>query len=346
MNNGCSSALDRRAFISHLGRGVLVGSACTGLGAVLTGAAEPLATPYLTRRFFALGTKVVLIVNHPDRRLAQAAASRAVRAVFAVHEEMTCFEPSPLTHVNQVAYSRPVDISAQLAEVLGQAIEVSVESQGLFDVTLGRLRRALLALQRGEVRDRDGRREIEAARESCGPGRLSLDRLRRQVRLLHPRTTVDLNAIAKGYAVDQAAASLRHHGLHDFLINAGGDIYAAGSDGRQSGGWRIFLDGPPPTTQRVLELVVTDRAVATSGNHQRRLLASGRHEAHLVDPLTGGSSRAMASATVLADSATRADAWATAAFVAGLERSPTLLRAQTGLEAYLLSHRGRLMRAV
>jgi thiamine biosynthesis lipoprotein len=87
------------------------------------------------------------------------------------------------------------------------------------------------------------------------------------VRLRNPRTKIDLGGIAAGYAVDEAARLFRFHGILDFLIDAGGDMYVGGNNcvGKP---WRIGIKDPRDRAQVIDVVEVSDRAVVTSGNYE------------------------------------------------------------------------------
>jgi thiamine biosynthesis lipoprotein len=113
-------------------------------------------------------------------------------------------------------------------------------------------------------------------------------------------------------AVDLAASALR--GYRNFVVDAGGDLYLGGANA-QDQPWRVGIRHPRRAGETVAMLRVSDRAVCTSGDYERR---SGRDgHSHLMDARTSQPARAVVSATVLAPTAIVADAFATAAFVLG-----------------------------
>jgi thiamine biosynthesis lipoprotein len=284
------------------------------------------------RRFPALGTRVVIVVRHGDRKLARDAIQAAARQVWAVHAEMTRFEPSPLSDVNAHAHRHPVAVSEGLMALLERAREVTVQSGGRFDVTVGRAAAAL----------REGAPGVPA-RPGPVPGALELDRPAGRVSLTHPWASLDLGGVAKGEAVDRAVAELRRRGLAHFVVNAGGDLYAAGRPSDDVEGWAVRIRDPGPAGGTAHQVTVTERAVATSGNGGRPPVDGEAGGLHLVDPRTGAPAVELGSATVLAPTAAQADAWATAAYVAGPAGAPSLVSAQPGLAAVLVSSHGHVV---
>ena len=100
-----------------------------------------------------------------------------------------------------------------------------------------------------------------------------------------------LGGIAKGWAVDRAAEALRARGLTDFLIEAGGDLYAAGK--RDGAPWEVGVRdprGPPEGT--IAKLQISDAAVSTSGDYEHFFVAARTRYHHLIDPRTCEPARA------------------------------------------------------
>lgn len=268
-------------------------------------------------RLHALGTEVTLLVRSHDARRAERAMHRALREVVAVHQDFTLFEPSPLQQLNRQARGGRVEVPAWLREVLTQAVQVHDRSDGLFDPAAGGCPAdASAQVAAGSLRD------------------VELDGERAALRLHGPRTALDFNGICKGAAVDRAAAVLHRHGLHHFIVNAGGDLLAAGDADDGQPGWPVHLQRAGGS---VLTLRLQDRAAATSGNVERGLAQGQRH---LRDPRLGTTVDPLHTATALHPSATQADAWATALFVAGPARAQSLCEREEALSAILVRHDG------
>ena len=149
-----------------------------------------------------------------------------------------------------------------------------------------------------------------------------------------PHLTLDLNGIAKGYALDQIAAAL--DGL-DFLLELGGEVIARGRhpSGRR---WRIGIERPGTNKlQRVIN--AGNEALATSGDAAQGYVVGGRRYAHVIDPRTAGPiSNDVASVSVLAPSGLLADGLATTAMVLGPNLSEPLLRAYNARALFLLKN--------
>jgi len=183
---------------------------------------------------------------------------------------------------------RRTEIATPVSEILFAATEtalaVAEASGGAFDPTAGHVRS------------------------------VALDAKTRTITLLRP-VQLDLNAVAKGLAVDLAARELRP--FTNFVIDAGGDLYASGKNA-DGDPWRIGIRHPSIDREVIATIDVSDAAVCTSGNYERRDVSDA--PGHIIDPKTGAISDGALSATVVAVSAMLADAMSTAAFVIGGQR--------------------------
>ncbi len=138
----------------------------------------------------------------------------------------------------------------------------------------------------------------------------------------HPEVRLDLASVAKGYGVDAVAALIRERGFTNFLVEVGGEVFAAGVrlDGRQ---WRIGINRPvagAPANQVYKVVALQDRAFATSGDYRIFFEQDGVRFSHVIDPRTGRPvANGVVSVSVTAATCARADGLATALMVMGVE---------------------------
>jgi len=155
----------------------------------------------------------------------------------------------------------------------------------------------------------------------------------------HAAVTVDLSSIAKGYGVDAVAEVLREAGFADFLVEIGGEVFAAGAR-RDGGAWRVGVNRPDPGADpgEVYKVVpLGDQALATSGDYRSYVLEDGRRRSHVIDPRTGQPvTNGVVSASVLAPSCMLADGLATAVMVMGPEAGLALVERLDEVEALII----------
>lgn len=226
---------------------------------------------------------------------------------------------------------RQVDVAVRVDPLLYRAIEfamaVARASGGAFDPTVGRV----LTAQGFDKNYRTGERVAGDGAADAGLADIVLDGREGTV-LLRRAVSLDLGAVAKGFAIDLAAHELE--GCPNFAINAGGDLYLSGSnaEGRP---WRIGIRHPRIAGAIVAELAVSGVAVCTSGDYDRPR-PDGQAGHHIVEPASGNAAGSVASVTVIAPTAMLADALGTAAFVLGPERGIAFLQSQ-GVDGLIIS---------
>lgn len=227
-------------------------------------------------------------------------------------------------------------LSPRFAEVLTAALEIGSMTGGAYDVTVG----PLVELWGFGARVFDGgvpdAETVAQVARRVGAQRLAWDAESRT--LSRPAgMRIDLSSIAKGYAVDRVSALLLEQGLGNTLVEIGGELRARGT--RPEGGpWRLAVESPDPEGQRFIEaLMVSDAAVATSGDYRNFFEVDGRRYSHLVDPRTGYPvEHELVSVTVIHENCMEADGLATALIVLGLE--PALALAESNnLAAHFVS---------
>jgi thiamine biosynthesis lipoprotein len=268
----------------------------------------------LRRSVALMGTVVTVHVVGGEEAPGEAAErEKAVERAFEwfgrVEECCTRFEPE--SEVMRLASQAgvPVQVSTLLYEAVQFALAVAEESGGAFDPAVG------YAMEtRGFNREHRSGKKIETALDastSVSYRDVRIDPQNRAITLLQP-LILDLGAVAKGLAVDLAARELQP--FQNFAIDAGGDLYLGGSnpDGEP---WSIGIRHPRRENELIDSLRVSNRAVCTSGDYERRSSIDNSH--HILDPRRGSSVEGVASVTVVASNAMLADALATAAFVLG-----------------------------
>jgi thiamine biosynthesis lipoprotein len=288
----------------------------------------------LTLGRLLMGTVVEIEANHPDLSFAREAIQAGLRRMMDVDRLMSTFRSdSEISQVNRLAAALPVTVGEETFGVLTEANRIGLISRGALDVSI----HPLMQLWRRTTEN--GRlpssQEIEATLGLVAHGGLSLDPDNRGVRLQHPGMGLDLGGIAKGYAVDAAAETLKRYGISSALVDAGGDLRVVG-DNRDGGIWRIGLRHPLAPSRLLLSVLVEDEAAATSGNYFRYFTVGGLRYGHLLHPRTGTPADSALSATVIAQNAMRADGLATAAMVHGVD-AMAFIQGVSGVEGIVVN---------
>lgn len=274
----------------------------------------------------------IQVVSEQPRSSVEAHVQRALAWFDTVERICTRFDPMSevMQLIDQVGV--PVQVSTLLFEVVAFALNLAEQTDGAFDPTVG----ARLE-QRGFNVNYKTLQDIHTA--------LGTDVSYRDVRLDHRARTIelkrplilDLNAVAKGLAIDLAARELQSY--PDVYVEAGGDLVVRGHNPTGEA-WRIGIQHPRAEGLLAHTLDVTDAAVCTSGDYERRA-GPGSSEGHILDARTHRAVTDLASVTVVAPTAMAADGLSTAAMVLGPERGLELLRAQ-GVGGLMIAANGEM----
>ncbi|MCW9733045.1 FAD:protein FMN transferase [Avibacterium sp. 20-15] len=258
-----------------------------------------------------------------------------------VNDKMSTYIPtSELSRFNQNRQvNTPIEISADLAKVIGEAIRLNKVTQGALDVTVGPLvnlwgfgpeKRVEKAPSQQQLDERRAWVGIEKLKLSESAGKFYLEKA-------VPELYVDLSSIAKGFGVDQVADYLESLGIGNYMVEIGGEIRAKGNNSENKP-WQIAIEKPTFDGSRSVEQVVGlhNLAMATSGDYRIYFEENGVRYSHEIDPQTGRPiQHHLASITVLAPSSMTADGLSTGLFVLG-EAKALDIAEQQKLAVYLI----------
>jgi thiamine biosynthesis lipoprotein len=255
-------------------------------------------------------------------------------AVDEVDAQMSTWRPdSDLMRLNAAPVGAWVTVPDRLFDVLRLGLDIGKASGGAFDIGMGD---AVTAWGFGPV-DADPEAIRAALRSPRVPAHeaFEIDAAMACVRKTAP-VALDLNGIAKGYGTDRLAGTLAASGIPAALVGIDGEMRGLGlrPDGSP---WTIAVEAPDPDRRAAHSvLVLQDAAVATSGDYRHWVEVQGHRLSHTMDPGRGAPMvDAPASVTVVARSCAKADAWATALMVLGVDKGAKLAQEQ-GLDALFL----------
>ncbi|HBZ31124.1 MAG TPA: FAD:protein FMN transferase ApbE [Nitrosomonas nitrosa] len=290
-----------------------------------------------------MGTRyTVKYRDAPDASSSQIIHAEIERQLVETNRVMSTYDPdSELSLLNRAETTDWLLVSKSLYSVIETAKEISRQSQGAFDVTIGPLVNLWGFGPESRPKRLPDQAKIDAVLARTGYNKLELHETNSAVRKLRSDLYVDLSGIAKGYAVDQIAVILERHGIEHYMIEIGGEIRANGKNA-QGIPWQIGIESPQSLNYSVQKIIpVKNTALATSGNYRNYFSIDGKQYMHIIDPVTGWPvENHLASVTVMAETCMLADAWATALLVMGLERGIRLAE-QLGLSAlFIVSRNG------
>jgi FAD:protein FMN transferase len=256
----------------------------------------------------------------------QNAAKIATDAAFARIEALNAIlsdyeDDSELTHLSRT-HGQAVKVSDTLWYVLSRSQSLAEKSEGAFDITCGPLTNIWRRARR--KKELPTPELIAEMRQRTGWRNLKLNEAARTAELLLPNMRLDLGAIAKGYACDEALKTLRVSG-HGIALVAGSGDMAAGDAPPGRKGWRIEVATLDEKKPCVVELV--NAAIATSGDSYQYLEIEGKRYSHIIDVRTGEPLNEHSLVSIIASDCITADSLATTCSVLGSEKSKGLVEA-------------------
>jgi len=264
-----------------------------------------------------------------------------------IDERMSEWKPnSPLTEVNNQAGQTPVKVPDDVLAIIQQGIELGDLTEGAFDITWAALwdlwdftppippHNKSFPVVPDQV-------EIAQHVDLVDYQQIVIDEESGTVFLPREGMMIGLGGIAKGYALDQAAAALAEHGVKDYLITAGGQVIVSGIRGDRL--WSVGIQDPRGEFRDYFaRLPLAGGSISTSGDYERFFIHQGIRYHHILDPRTGMPSRSgLRSVTVIHDSAIIADVLSTAIMIMGKSRGFALIECVDGAEAILVDDEGQ-----
>jgi thiamine biosynthesis lipoprotein len=276
----------------------------------------------------AMGTHmsfVALTSPRCDEKATRAAVEAAMNEIRRLELLMTTWrDDSEVSRINRAAGKAPAPVSHETFEVIEKSLWMSEHSEGVFDITFD-VMRGLWRFDENAVERVPAARDIARLRSLIGYRHVHTDREHATVFLDRAESRLSLGGIAKGYAIDRAAAILLAAGVDDFLAQAGGDLYVHGHKADGSPWVAGVRDPRGPAGTYFATMPVVDHAFSTAGDYERAFVAKGRRYHHIIDPRTGYPATASRSVTIWAKDALTADALDDAVFILGPEKGLALV---------------------
>jgi thiamine biosynthesis lipoprotein len=269
-----------------------------------------------------MGTLFKVYLRDLDEAQEVAVSQAVFDEIERVEKTFSRFLPSSeIARINREAVCSPVVTDPEVFHLLEFSKQLSNNTEGAFDITIGRLTHAWGFAER--KRDLPSPEALKAAEAAVGSQHLQLDAQWRTVEFLKAGMELDLGAIAKGYAVDCALHLLRSLAI-EAMIDAGFSSIAANGD-FFSQAWPVCIADPSIENEVLSELLLGDRALSTSGVKEQSFTSEGRIYSHLLDPTLHHREQNLPplqvlQTTVLAPDSTLADGLSTALFVLGPRR--------------------------
>ncbi len=286
-----------------------------------------------------MDTLVAITVVSDSKDNAEKAIDAAFSEIEYLEKLSNHYSPdSEITRINRNAGISEVKVSYDILKLLEKALYVSENTEGAFDVTMG----PVIALYdfHKKIRPDDGM--IKKTLSLVNYRDIIINRDRSTVLLKRKGMLIDLGGIAKGYAADKAAETLKKNRVRSGLVAVAGDIKAFGlkPDGKP---WKIGIRNPESGDKEddiMATIELKDMAISTSGDYERFFISGGKRYHHLLDPKTGLSAQECRSVSIITKEGAFTDAFATGIFILGPEQGVKVLD-KLGFEGMIIDSQGK-----
>jgi len=299
--------------------------------------------PLYQEQGYVFGTLVEVSLYGEDETRARQAVSGVMQEFQRLHDMLHAWQPSELSELNAAFAKGESDvISAELVAILQDAAQLSQQSQGLFNPAIGGLVQ-LWGFHADEFKPVQPDEKQVAQWVAANPQMSDISIERGRAKSNNKFVQVDLGGYAKGYALDRAAELLHKQGIHNALINIGGNVLALGQHGNHP--WRVGIQHPRKSGALATLDLNDGEAIGTSGDYQRYFMLGNVRYCHLINPRNGYPMQGVQAVTILTHG-TRAGVLSDAAskplFIAGA-RGWRAAATQMGLsEAMLVDGQGNI----
>jgi thiamine biosynthesis lipoprotein len=256
----------------------------------------------------------------------------------AVDHSLSMFNPqSVISHINR---NDSVIPDSLFLTMFHEARCISDLSNGGFDITVAPLVNAWgFGTKIQEPKTKNPDINLDSIKTFVGYKQIHLKN--NHLEKADPRITLDASAIAKGYACDVVANTLRQQGCKNLLVEIGGEVVLQGVN-HKGEAWKVGIskpnnhgEGMENTLQEII--ASNDLCMATSGNYLQYYIVGNERRSHTIDPRTGYPvAHSLLSATVTASSCMRADALATACMVLGEKEALNMIECIPDADCYLI----------
>lgn len=289
----------------------------------------------IKRSTVAMGTVMEIQVRGVDEQ----SANKAINESFKEFKRLdtlfsTYLKNNEMWRINN-SVSDTITVSDEYFFILNQCDRYWKESGGAFDPAIGNII-DLVGFEKGNPKLPSPEMIKEALKKTSW----------NKIKLVEPNILIKpyqiklgFNACIPGYAADRVAQILNDNGINNFLINAGGEIFAKGND------WKIGIQHPRKQNEILNSILIDGISVSTSGDYQQYFNKNGKRYSHIFNPATGLPANELEAATIIAKDALTSDALSTAVFILGKENGIKLIEKLPGVEGLIVDTTGTIYKS-
>jgi len=279
------------------------------------------------------GTVIQVTVFHSDD---EPALNKVLEHMGTLENEMsTSIADSNVSVFNNAKAMTEIQLGEHTQKVVERSLYYSELSNGKFDITIEPIVELWgIGEEHAKIPNQN---ELNQSLPKVDYRKLEYNDVTGTLQKTEDGIMIDLGAIAKGYAADEAIRILKEEGVMDALVNLGGNVYALGS--KEGFPWKVGIQDPlEPQGAMVGVVDVKDQAVITSGVYERYFESDGVRYHHLIDPDTGYPiNNEILGISIISASAIDGDALSTVIYTMGLDAGMEMVESINGVEAIFIT---------
>ena len=284
-----------------------------------------------------MGTEVSVYLWSDDAQVGQKALEEVFSEATRIDRLMSTYkDDSEISKINRLAAVGPVVTSEELFQLVQRSLDISVLTLGAFDITFD----SVGQYYDFRSRQRPDSETVASERVNIDYRYVQLDQAASSITFLREGVRINLGGIAKGYVVERGVDILRHHGVKNAIVTAGGDSRLLGD--RRGRPFMVGIRDPRIEGQVAISVPLADEAISTSGDYERFFDEDGVRYHHIIQPATGVPAGGVRSATVFGPDAVITDALSTSVFVMGVDQGLTLIGTLPDYESIVIDSEGRV----
>lgn len=284
-----------------------------------------------------MGTEVSVYLWSDDAEAGRQALDEVFAETARIDRLMSTYkDDSEISTINRLAAAGPVMVGDELFQLLRRSLDISVLTLGAFDITYDSVGQHYDF----RSRQRPDSDTVEAERENIDYRFVRLDNATGSVAFLKEGVRINLGGIAKGYVVERGVDILRHRGIENAIVTAGGDSRLLGD--RRGRPWMVGIRDPRKDGAVAISVPLADEAISTSGDYERYFDEDGVRYHHIIKPSSGTPASGVHSATVFGPDAVITDALSTSVFVLGVDDGLRLIGTLPDYESIVIDAQGRV----
>jgi thiamine biosynthesis lipoprotein len=284
-----------------------------------------------------MGTEVSVYLWSDDPEAGRQALEEVFQEAGRIDRLMSTYKDgSEISKINREAAEHAVVAGDELFELIQRSLDISVLTRGAFDITYDSVG------QHYDFRERQrpDAGVVASERPFIDYRLVKLDRAAGTVAFKRRGVRINLGGIAKGYVVERGIDILRHRGIRNAIVTAGGDSRLLGD--RRGRPWMVGIRDPREDGKVAISVPLADEAISTSGDYERYFEEDGVRYHHIIKPSTGEPATGVHSATVFGPDAVITDALSTSVFVLGVDDGLKLIGTLPDYESIVIDAAGQV----